>query len=67
MIIPHNLNLTPIPIWKYKEKAVFKAKFWWNNWGEEIAYYYGRFDLTEFLEINKDAGKEKSHILCICL
>lgn len=60
--LPRNLNLVPIPIRKYKEKAVFSTKFWKNGKGDEIADFYGRFDLSEFLETTEEA-KENNNLL----
>lgn len=57
--LPRNLNLVPIPIRKYKEKAVFSTKFRKNAKGDEYADFYGRFDLSEFLE-TKEEMKENN-------
>ena len=50
MCIPKKYNLEPISIRKYKDKPYFKKKVRKTPGKEEMCYYYGTFDLSEFLE-----------------
>lgn len=50
--IPESYNIIPLSIRKYNKQAVFKSKLRQTD-KERTYFYYGKFDLTEYLEHNK--------------
>lgn len=50
------MGITPVCIRKNNQRAVFKSKKRMSR-KEEINFYYGRFDLAEYLEHDKEKNE----------
>lgn len=60
--------MVPVYIRKNNKRPIFKSKKRVSG-NEEINFYYGQFDLTEFLEHDKEqeeAKESKKTLLCFC-
>ena len=56
-MLPKSMNMQPLPVRKYShKKALFKKRPWMVG-GEEQIYFYGKFDLSEYLEESQTEEK----------